>query len=119
MITDIVKRLKTGSIKNVFRLGQTKKMPEPPYVIVKMEVDPIGRGRACRVIGHMLPGQDLFLEDYMRNEVSILLDDYWGTSRHSNRNMLLNENDMSGIIPESDDGTISMERVFLMPSRVF
>lgn len=119
MKVDVVKRLKTGSIKNVFRYGGYSKLPEPPYVIVRFEEDPVGRGKLIRIIGHMLPGQDLFLEDYMTNEVSNLLDDYWGTSRHGNTNMLLNENEYTDTIPLSDDGTISMERVFLMPSRVF
>ena len=119
MITAVIDKLKTGSIKNVFKYGSRKNMPEPPYVVVRTENDPEGRGKIYRIIGHMLPGQDLFLEDYMFNEISLLLDDFWGTSRHNNKNMLLNENTYTDTIPLSDDGTIAMEREFLMPSRIF
>jgi len=119
MDTKIVARLKTGSIKNVVAFGEFPQRPEPPYVVVKKERDVGGRGWAFRIIGHMRPGQNIFLEDYMQGELSTLLDDFFTTTRHGNHNILLSENEISGIIANNDDGTISMERLFLMPSRVF
>jgi len=119
MITKIVERLKQGAIQNVAAYGQKKNLLEPPYVIVKPETDPVGRGRAFRIIVHMIPGQNVFLEDYVYNDLSILLSDFSTNSRHGNRNMLLSEQEITDIIISNDDGTISMERVFLMPSLLF
>lgn len=119
MITKIVEQLKTGSLKNVVPFGYTTSILEPPYVVVKPERDALGRGRAFRVIAHFLPGQNIFLDDYIDNEVLTLLDDFTALSRHGNRNQLLSEELDSDIIATSDDGTISRDRVFLMPSRTF
>ena len=119
MITKVVEQLKTGTIKNVFKYGAETEMPEPPYIVVKTENDPAGRGKLYRIIGHMLPGQDIMLEDYMTKNISDLLSDFTAVGRNGARNMLLNENEYTDTIPISDDGTISYERVFLMPSRVF
>lgn len=118
MITKIVAKLKTGRIEAVVPFG-TSPLPDPPYVVVKPERDPVGRGRIFRIIAHFLPGQIIDLEDYIFSDVSVLLDDFQALSRHNNRNILLTENDYTDIINNNDDGTISMERIFLMPSRIF
>ena len=118
MITKIVAQLKTGSIKNVVAFGAPS-LPAPPYVVVKPERDGIGRGRAYRIIAHFMPGQNIFLEDYVFNELSNLLDNFTARSRHNNYNRLLTEQDYTDIITSNDDKTISMERVFLLPSRLF
>lgn len=119
MIPAIVARLKTGVIKNVVAYGYSLQMPEPPYVVVKPEPDVAGRGRSIRIIVHMLPGQNIMLEDYVMNDLSLLLSDFPILSRHGNRNMLLLEQEYTDIMPHNDDETISMERVFLIPSRLF
>lgn len=118
MITKIVAQLKTGKIKNVVPFGSGN-LPAPPYAVVKMENDGLGRGRMVRIIGHMLPGQQTFLEDYMFNDVSVLLDGLKMISRHGNRNILETENEYTDIVANNDDGTISMERRFILPSRIF
>lgn len=118
MITKIIEQLKTGSIKNVVPYG-VEQLPAPPYVVVRPESDTADRGRAFRIIVHMQPGQNIFLENYVFNDLSDLLDNFASRSRHNNYNVLLTENIYSDIITSNDDGTISMERVFLLPSRIF
>lgn len=118
MITKIIERLKTGRIKNVVAYG-IEQLPAPPYVIVRPESDPLNRGRRYRIIIHMNPGQQTFLEDYLFNDLSDLLDDFSATSRHNNYNILLAENEYVDTIISNSDRTISMERIFLLPSRIF
>ena len=118
MITKIVERLKTGTIKKVVPFG-VEHLPAPPYIVVKPERDSVGRGRLYRIIVHYLPGQNTFLEDYVINDLSDLLDNFSAESRHGNYNTLLTENDYTDIVISNDDGTISMERTFLLPTRIF
>lgn len=118
MITKIVEQLKTGSIKAVVPYG-TKDLPDPPYVVVKPVKDPLNRGRLYRIIPHFLPGQNIFLEDYLFNELSDLLEGFATESRHGNYNSLLTENDYTDIVDSNNDKTINMERMFLVPSRIF
>lgn len=117
MFTKIVARLKTGSIPNVVPFG-TSTLPAPPYVVVKPERDTLGRGRAFRVIPHVGPDHQVFLEQYLFEELSTLLDGYKADSRLGNYNQVLSEDDWTDLIGNNDDGTISMERVFLTPSRI-
>lgn len=117
MITKIVEKLKTGSIKNVVPYG-VDQLPKPPYIVVKPTKDFLNRGRSYFIFVHMLPGQNIMLEDYLFNDLSILLDGFTAISRHGNLNNLLTENDYDDIV-RNDDGTISMGRVFLMPSIIF
>ncbi len=117
MFTVIVARLKTGSIPDVVPFG-TSTLPAPPYVVVKPERDAIGRGRAFRIVAHAAPDQQIFLQDYVFEELSDLLDGYTAESRLGNLNQVLSEQDWTDLIGNNDDGTISMERVFLVPSRI-
>jgi hypothetical protein len=118
MDTVIVARLKTGSIQRVVPYG-TENKPAPPYVVVKSERSAVGNGWRYRITAHFRPGQNTFLKDYMQNELFDLLDNYKAQSRHGNYNKVLTEDDFTGIIANNDDGTISMERVFLVPSMTF
>jgi hypothetical protein len=118
MITRIIEKLKTGPIKNVVPYG-TVPLPSAPYVVVRTEADGLGRGRIFRIFVHYLPGQIIWLEDYVFGYLTTALRNYEALSRHGNRNMLLTQQDYKDIIPNKDDGTISMERRFLMPSRFF
>lgn len=118
MLAKIKEQLETGKINRVVIFGQDVR-PEPPYIVIKPERDPIGRGRTIRIIIHVIPGQQLFLDDYARNDIENLLYGFKGLSRHNNYNKLLTENDYTDIITENDDKTISMERVFLLPSMSF
>jgi len=117
VITKIIERLKTGSIKNVVAFGNT--LPTAPYVVVKLESDPLGQGRNYRIIAHYKIGQGTYLEDYVVDELSTLLDKYEALTRHGNYQKLYATQQMSGIITENDDNTIAMERVFLAPGIIF
>jgi hypothetical protein len=117
MLTKIVEQLKTGNITNVIPYGSIP-IPSAPYVVVKPELDILGRGRSFRIIVHMLPGQQIFLDDYVNGELETLLYDFAATTRNGNYNQLYREPIDSDISISNDDGTISMERVFMMPSRI-
>lgn len=117
MFTKIVARLKTGSIPDVVPFG-TSTLPAPPYVVVKPERDALGRGRIFRIVAHAAPDQQVFLQDYIFEELSTLLDGYTTDSRLGNRNQVLSEEDWMDLIGNNDDGTISMERTFLVPSKI-
>jgi hypothetical protein len=118
MLGKIITQLKTGTIKRVVPYGVSRR-PSPPYVVVRPERDPLGRGRVFRVIAHFQPDQQAALEDYVFGETITLLDNFTAQSRHNNDNQVLTEQDYLDIIVNNDDGTISMERRFLMPSRTF
>ena len=118
MLDKIIDQLKTGTIKNVVAFGAAS-LPAPPYIVVKPEKDIAGRGRGFRIIVHMLPGQQIFLEDYIFTTISQLLNGFAHATRHGNYNQLLNEYDYDDIVISNDDGTISMERRYLMPSLIF
>jgi hypothetical protein len=115
MIGAIITQLKTGSISNVVNFGSER--PDPPYVVVRPEANQ--NGRLFRIFIHYSPDQQAWLEDYAFSEVVTLLDGFTAETRHGNDNQLLIQQDYQDIIPYNDDGTISMERRFLMPSRTF
>jgi len=118
LIDKIVAKLKTGTIKNVVPFGHGA-TPQPPYIVVKPERDSLDRGRVYRIIVHMLPGQNIFLEDYVMKDISDLLDNFGSTTRHGNYNVLETLQEYYDIITNNDDKTISMERSFLLPSKLF
>jgi len=120
MNVKIIEQLNTGTITNNYRFGQPFG-PATPYNVVRKEIDGFGRGVIFRIFTHYEPGQDLFLDDYADNELIELLDGFGATDRHGNYNILqlLRDQDGQDIITNNDDGTISKERRFLMPSRFF
>ena len=117
MITKIVEKLKTGTVKNVIPFGWS--LPAAPYVVVKMERDSLGRGIAYRIIAHFKPGQNIFLEDYVMNELMTLLDGYAAITRHGTYQELESTGEWGALVTDNDDSTISMERVFLVPGMIY
>lgn len=118
MIDKIIARLKTGTIKNVYEFG-TVQTKLAPYIVVKGEKDALGIGEEYRIFVHMPPGQQIALEDYLFNTLSVLLPNgFTVTTRNGNTAELLHTQEWSGTIT-NDDGTISMERSFLMPLIIF
>jgi len=111
MWSKTVAKLKTGSVKNVVRYGDA--LPAPPYDVVKPEK--AEGGRRFRVIAHRAKGQQDALEDHIR-EIIRLLDKYEAKSRSGARNCLRYE-EYTDVGATSDDGTISMEASFTMPTR--
>lgn len=118
MLTKVIAKLKTGSIKNVVSDGSTPGL-NPPYVVVTQGTDALGRGTAFTINTHYPPDYQIFLSDYVRGELTTLLEGFSATSRHGNLNTL--QFDQFGDLPElfkgNSDGTISMERVFFMPDK--
>lgn len=114
MLTKIIEELKTLSISNVVPFGVTN-LPNPPYTVVKPEKDPTDRGKLFRVIAHFLPGQNIFLEDYIKGEVPAALNKFTAVDRNGNTNHIKLD-DWNDIVIENNDSTISMEVIFLMPS---
>ena len=112
MFGAIKTQIETGRIKNVVVYGSENNHPAPPYVVIRYEDDT----NTLRVFVHMIPGQQIFLREYVKNDLSILLDRYMFTDRYGNRNKILSLEEGTGIIVSNDDGTISMERRFRVPS---
>ena len=71
-----------------------------------------------RIIAHAEPDQQTFLADYLFTELSTLLDGYTAATRLGNYNQVLSDGEWGDLIGNNDDGTISMERTFLVPSRL-
>lgn len=121
MINKIIDALNTEqpAVKAV-QYGQDIKN-NSAYCVVKQENEAAGRGTAFRIIAHFPPGTMDDLNDYIRETVSNALDGFIAASRHGNYNRLYYEE--SGQMPElilhNDDGTISMERVYYMPDKLF
>ena len=115
MLTKIVEKLKTGSLKTVVPFGS--KLPNPPYIVVKPETVP-GRGRRFRIIIHYKKGQQSQLEDTLRKTI-VLLSEYQVASRHGAVNRLGRVESITDIVVGNSDDTISMEAAFLMPTRTF
>ncbi len=116
MVPKVVAKLKTGSVKSVVPFGKLD-MPSPPYDVVKTEIVP-GVGRRFRVIAHRAPTEREQLEDHIR-EVVRLLEKFQAKSRHGAVNRLGRVESIVDVSVTSDDGTISMEAAFIMPTRTF
>src|SRR5512133_3028964 len=111
MLKCVVDRVKTSSVKNVEPFGHAKTL-SAPYDIVKPER--MTGGRRFRIIAHRKAGEQILLETHVR-ELIELLNGYTGTTARGTHNSLKYEG-YSDITPTSDDGTISMEASFLMPT---
>ena len=118
MITKIVAKLKTGTIKNVVPFGSP--LPVPPYVVVKQE--PAGGSMTrFRIIPHMAQGQQVALNNYIFHELSDLLTGFEASDTNTNLFRLEEpeEKEWTGVGAVSDDNTISMERCFYAPLLLF
>lgn len=118
MLDKIVAQLKTGTIINVVPYGGSS-LPEPPYIVVRPEKDTLNRGIIYRIFVHMNPNNQFDLIDYVNNDLSVLLTDFFSETRNGGHQTLFMENDFVDLTVSNDDGTISRERRFLMPSLLF
>lgn len=115
MLPEIVARLKTGSIKDVVTFGA--KLPgRDRYVVVKPEAMPDGT-RGVRVIAHFPAGQMETMEGYVLGELSGLLKGHRFTDAVGNVNVVYDSGEWTDYAVTSDDGTVSMERLFYVPMR--
>jgi hypothetical protein len=118
MITKIVAQLKTGTIKTVVPYGYGTAPTTTEYVVVKRESAPNMQWR-WRIIAHMKPGSNITLDDYVFKEVPTLLNNFALTTRLGNTDLLSRSDEYSDVALQSDDGTISMERIFYSPHILF
>jgi hypothetical protein len=119
MLTAIIDRLKTGSIRNVVLFGDGAKMPPPPYVVVKPEKDARGENRTVRIIVHQKQGEQDQMEDYLFKElVSLLGRNIILTGRNGSRNRLVFSGEWTETITGNDDNTIAMEKIYIIPGRI-
>jgi len=118
MIYSLIEHFKTGRISNVVEYGYDQRL-EPPYIVIRGEADGLGRGQILRIIVHMLPRQNKFLREFISKDITLLMRTFIPISSSGNRNIIFTEQDYIDIVVDNDDGTISMERRFLMPSRFF
>lgn len=118
MIEAIRARLKTGSITQVIEFGEERPAPARGYVVIKDEGSTDG-GKSFRLIAHLPVGDNDRIRRYVQKELSDLLVGQILTDSEGNSNELLITGETTGIITGNDDGTLSMERVFLLPGFEF
>jgi hypothetical protein len=115
--TAIVKRLETGSIKNVVLFGDDSKLPPPPYVVVKPEPGANNDRMRFRIIVHSKQGYQEKLDDYTFRELSELLSNKQISTESGKKFTVMSTGEWIGPIGTNDDHTIAMERVFFIPYR--
>lgn len=116
MLSAIVYQLKTGSIKRVFPKGSVSVNPESPYIVVWQ--DPLipqpgydNRGKnSYKIAVHYQKGFVNQLDDYVFNEIQILLHKKRLLTRDNRYVTIYLTGYVSTLIEGNDDGTISKER---------
>jgi hypothetical protein len=113
IVNTIIKKLKTGSIKNVVLFSNSMKVPPVPYAVVKPEAGIIKNTRSFRIIAHHDAGHSAILENYIFKELDGLLagdieDEEGGRYK-------LYPNGYTDITPEPEGNTIFMERIYYTP----
>jgi len=115
-VQSVVEQVQTGQITNVVQYG-TARLPAAPYIVIKPERT--WQGRMLRVIVHMKPDQQKWLEDYVFNKLPDLLSGYEGDTDEGVHFRVEMTQEWTDITDGNDDGTISMERLFLLPGLLF
>lgn len=116
MIDKIVESMQTEYPQlNWAKYGDSD-LPALPYGIVKGEKSVNGRG--IRIIIHRNKGEQSQLEDDLRAVIQVLSNRAF-VSRNGNNNQLGNLVDYTDVTPESDDGTLSMAALFVLPTMSF
>jgi len=119
MRAEIIERLKTSSIKNVVSFGNDG-LIAPPYIVVCPRKDPLRRGRLYCITVHYKKNQQDWLEKYFWKELQLLLNGYSVVTVNGNTLRLEDRmEDYTDIIMGNDDGTISMDGIWLMPSNKY
>lgn len=119
MITAIITQIKTGTYKNVYARYDGVKNPTAPYVMIWGEAAIIqGTGQSLggvRVALHVAPGNIDSLITYMTGDIVTLLHKVRLTDDKGNYFRLEDTGEMSPIVSNNDDGTISIDRLFTLP----
>lgn len=111
IVNEIVLALRAAEPRvDVIRFGD--KRPDAPYCVVNRESGLLDGMASYRVTAHYLPGQQTFMEDYIRGVVGNALD--W---KKIGSNYLEPTELPGGVIADNDDKTISCDRVYSCPDR--
>ena len=109
--TEVVKRLKTGSIKDVMLFGDSMDRPLPCRVVVK----PIASGdrKLLQIIVHMALGMQDLLEAYILRELPSLLKEPLASG--SEVVTVRDTGAWLGPYVDEGDNTLAMSRDFYIP----
>ena len=109
--TEIINRLKTGSVKNVLLFGDSMNRNAAPYVVVK----PIAGGgrKLLQIIAHMAVGMQDCLEAYIFRELPALLKE--PLEAEGKRMTARNTGAWLGPYNDEGDNTLAMSRDFYIP----
>ena len=113
MLASYIAYLKTGTIKNVVPYG-VEVLPTVPYIVVKPEVDALGRGERFRTIIHYAPNAVILLRAFTRITFFNLVNGVILTTSTGKKNKL-KVLSFDPAIVTNDDKSISMERLVLAP----
>jgi hypothetical protein len=121
MITAIINQLKTGSVSEVIPFGQNAANPMQPYVVVWQDEpilqDSTEAGLNEYVINaHFPPGHINDLNDYIENEVYLLLNKQILITRDGRRVEVKVTGQIKRLVTGNDDNTISRERTCQTPA---
>lgn len=109
--TEIINRLKTGSIKNVILFGDSFDRQAIPYVVVKPMAS--GDRKVYQIIVHMALGMQDGLERYIFQELLELLEE----PLRADESQITVKNTGAWLGPYVDEGdnTLAMSRDFYIP----
>lgn len=115
MITAIITQLKTGTYTNVYARADGVVNPAIPYIMV-WEDSKIGPNGGIFISLHTVPAMTDSLDLYMKNELITLLHKVILTDTYGNNFRLIDTGELSKVIDNNDDGSISRDRLFLLPT---
>ena len=109
--TEIIDRLKTGSIKNVLLFGDSFDRRAAPYVVVK----PIAGGdrKLYQIIVHMALGTQDVLEEYILRELPALLKE--PLEAEGRKTTARSTGAWLGPYVDEADNSLAMSRDFYIP----
>jgi hypothetical protein len=109
--TEMINRLQTGGIKNVFLFGDSFDRKAPPYVTVK----PIAGGdrKLFQIIAHAAPGMQDVLEEYIFRTLPALLKE--PLKAEGKKVTVISTGAWLGPYVDEGDNTLAMSRDFYMP----
>jgi len=109
--TEIIERIKTGSIKNVVLFGDSLNRPKTPFVVVK----PIASGdrKVLQIIAHSALGTHEKLEGYIMRELPYLLKE--PLEAEGKRIQVISSGAWIGPYIDEGDNTLAMTRDFYVP----
>ena len=123
IVNAIIGKLETSSIwngikgqgSNIILFSDNDVLPEPPYIAVKPETGAMPNTRQFRIIAHMRQGEFDKLEDFTLTELDGLL--LGGIEDKEGSRYKLQANGYTDIMPDVDDNTYFMERMYYAPLR--